>query len=149
MGAVAVYMRTVRSPPPLFGLNDVIHNTVGGAKLPDLLLHRILKYALLVLNQAALLLIIVDALLISPVATPPVPPGELAGSTAVSTCIATFFLCSGALGAGAKAAAAMADHRDETAAAQDAEDNLESDDEGRAWRGHAGSFMLRLFAMMR
>jgi len=101
------------------------------------------------LDQAALLFVILDTFLITPIATPPVTPSVLACSTAVSTCVSTFFTCSGAFGTGAEAAAAVSDYGDKTAAAEDAEDDFDGDDEGRAWWRHTRASMMGGVALLR
>jgi hypothetical protein len=97
-----------------FGVADeVVDDVMGGAELADFFLHGGFKDAFLFLDQGALLLVVVDARdVFAPVAAPPVVPSVLACGPAVGAGGVTFFTCGGAFGAGAEAAALVADDGD-------------------------------------
>lgn len=101
VGAVAVDLGAARRHSAFFRADDVVNDAVSGAQLSDLLLHRLLEDALLVLDQAALLFVVFHTLLIAPVAAPPVAPCLCSGGPAVSPGVAALLTGCGALGAGA------------------------------------------------
>jgi hypothetical protein len=100
--------------------NQIIDDTVYDPQLPDLLLHGVFEYAFLFRDERSLLLVVYYAFLVSsdPVAAPPVAPCMLSSCSAVGTRIQSLFAGSGTLSACSQAAAVVADHRDEAAAAK-------------------------------
>ena len=101
------------------GGDDVLDNAVCVPQLSNLLLHHVFQHILLLLDECTFLLVVFYALLVTPVAPPPLAPGELAGSTAIGTCITAFLTGGGTFGAGSEATAAVVDESEQAAAAQD------------------------------
>lgn len=104
-----------------FGLADeVVDDTMGCSQLPDLRLHNFLQHILLVMDQASLFLVVLNAYLIAPVATPPLPPCMSPGRSAILALIETLLTHSCAFYTSAGAAATITDDGEDAAAAKNA-----------------------------
>lgn len=132
-----------------FGIpHKIIDDIMRRPQLPNLFLHGVLKDTFLFAYKCSLLFVVENALAVAlcPVAAPSVPPPcapcMVASSTAIGTSIVSFFASSGALSAGAKAAAFVADCSEKTAATEDGQGNLQSHDKRRLFGRSGRKFSL-------
>lgn len=113
--------RCVRNGPAFFSIpHQVVDDIVCSPQLPNLFLHRVFEYALLICDECSLFLVVCDPLVVAayPVAAPPVAPCVLASCSAIGTSVQSFFSSGSTFSAGSEATALVPDYGQERAAAK-------------------------------